>query len=282
MVNKDNYEEYMLLYADGELSEAEVKALLAFVDQHPELCGELEAYNSTRLVPDTNIVFANKDSLMKSSGGGKVIGLGKWWMYAAAACVLLFAVLIINNNNTTTIDSTSVAIKQESKTDPTITPDTTKEIHSMPVSPVVHENAIARKENAKRPTLNPEKQVAIPQPETPHEAVAHQEKPQQPEVQPTLIQPQHEEPAPIAKAEPQHLPVTEQPSANEAITTQVLKEKKGILAWLPIKKEKTEGLTTLGDVVNEKIEKIKEVKNNIKDSEVSFKIGNKELFIVRL
>jgi hypothetical protein len=284
MVNKDNYEEYMLLYADDELSEAETKALFAFVNQHPELRSELDAYSATRLMPDTDIVYAHKEQLMKSSGGGKVIGLGKWWMYAAAACVILFAVMIIRNNNTETTDSTSVAIKEEPKTNTTPIANTPKELHSTPANPVVHENAIAYSKS-KIKNQKPKTQSPIINQKSPTaEQVAKVEKPHQPEVQHIPVQLQHEEPAPIAKIEtqPQHLPVIEQPSANEAITLQTVKEKKGILAWLPVNKEKTEGLSVLAEVVNEKIEKIKEVKNNIKDSEVTFKIGNKELFILRL
>ena len=37
MVNLENYEEYMLLEADGELTESEQKALHAFIERHPEL-----------------------------------------------------------------------------------------------------------------------------------------------------------------------------------------------------------------------------------------------------
>jgi hypothetical protein len=287
MVNKENYEEYMLLYADGELSEAEIKALLAFVDANPELRSELDAYNATSLVPDTTMVYAHKEELMKSSGGGKTIGLGKWWMYAAAACVILFAVMIIRNNDTNTADSTSVAITQipKNKLQKPNETDTPKEIHSTPASPVVHENAIASKEtrNPKKQNLNTKSKTTNPKsPST--DFLTKAEQPQQPEAQHLPVQSQHEEPAPIAKTatQPQHLPVIEQPSANEAITIQEVKEKKGILAWLPVNKEKTEGLNVIAEAVNEKIEKLKEVKNNIKDSEVKFRIGNKELFIVRL
>jgi len=55
MVNLENYEEYMMMYADGELNEAETKALMDFVDANPELAKELEAYSATKLVPDTEL-----------------------------------------------------------------------------------------------------------------------------------------------------------------------------------------------------------------------------------
>ena len=81
MVNLENYEEYMMMYADGELNEAETKALMDFVAANPELAKELEAYSATKLVPDTTMVYANKDQLMKAPPeGGRTIGRRTWWM----------------------------------------------------------------------------------------------------------------------------------------------------------------------------------------------------------
>ena len=75
MVNLENYEEYMMMYADGELNEAETKALMDFVAANPGLAKELEAYSATKLVPDTTMVYANKDQLMKAPpAGGRTIG----------------------------------------------------------------------------------------------------------------------------------------------------------------------------------------------------------------
>jgi hypothetical protein len=282
MVNKENYEEYMLLYADGELSEAEVKALHAFVDANPELRSELEAYKATHLVPDTTMVYEHKEKLMKSSGGGKTIALGKWWMYAAAACVILFAVMITRNNNTTTTDSTSVATKETPKTNTPQTMDNPKEFHSTPVKPVSHENAIADVKATSKKQQVKSTQLQIPKQEP---IIAKKEEPKQPETQHTPItQPKQEEPVTV-KTETQQTPVTQQQpsSANEAIALQrVTDDKNNLLQRLPFNREKTEGVTVFAEAVNERIEKIKEIKDNMKDAEFKFRIGNKELFIVRL
>ncbi|MBW7912220.1 MAG: hypothetical protein H3C54_00600 [Taibaiella sp.] len=66
MVNMENYEEYMLLYADRELTPEQEKALLDFVALHPELKPELEAYAATRLQPEEAMIFTGKDALIKT------------------------------------------------------------------------------------------------------------------------------------------------------------------------------------------------------------------------
>lgn len=289
MVNKENYEEYMLLYADGELSDAEVNALLAFVEAHPELSSELEAYSATRLVPDTTIVYAHKEQLMKSPGGGRTIALGKWWMYAAAACVLLFAVMFFRNNDTNTLDSTSVAINEQPKTNSNTKPasDTAKEdIHSNPANSTNHENAIAREENTKPRSTNATKKKVpiINQPIQLNDVqVAKKEEPKQtpqPETKPLpVLQPKAEQPV-LAQTETKTA-ASEEPLAI-ATTQGTMPEPKDKMNWLPLDKNKKESISALAEVVNEKLDKLKEVKKSINDSEVKFRIGNRDLLIVRL
>lgn len=63
-----NYEEYFLLYADRELSGAEMKAVEEFVASHPELRRELEGFLDTIQRPDEAIAFPHKDALMNNEG----------------------------------------------------------------------------------------------------------------------------------------------------------------------------------------------------------------------
>ena len=65
MINLDNYEEYFLLYVDGELNEQEMKDVDAFVNNHPTLKAELDILLSTRLTPDD--VTIAKDELYSFS-----------------------------------------------------------------------------------------------------------------------------------------------------------------------------------------------------------------------
>ena len=84
MVNWKNYEEYMLLHADGELNNAEQNALDEFIRLHPELKEELSAYEATKLVPDMSQVYAGKESLLKPIPGTRVISLSSYMRYGAA------------------------------------------------------------------------------------------------------------------------------------------------------------------------------------------------------
>lgn len=65
MINLDNYEEYLLLYVDGELNEQDMKEVDAFVNNHPDLKAELEILLSTRLTPDA--ITIDKDELYSFS-----------------------------------------------------------------------------------------------------------------------------------------------------------------------------------------------------------------------
>jgi hypothetical protein len=48
-INKDNYEEYFLLYVDNELTPAEKASVEAFIEEHPGLKTELDMFLATRL-----------------------------------------------------------------------------------------------------------------------------------------------------------------------------------------------------------------------------------------
>lgn len=65
MINLNNYEEYFLLYVDGELNETDMKDVDAFVNMHPHLKTELDVLLSTKLTPDA--IFINKDELYSFS-----------------------------------------------------------------------------------------------------------------------------------------------------------------------------------------------------------------------
>jgi hypothetical protein len=65
MINLDNYEEYFLLYVDGELNEQDMKEVDAFVNSNADLKAELNVLLATRLTPDN--VSINKDELYSFS-----------------------------------------------------------------------------------------------------------------------------------------------------------------------------------------------------------------------
>lgn len=65
IINRNNYEEFFLLYIDNELSAVEKAAVEAFVMQHPDLQEELQLLQQTVLLPEESLAF-NKSFLFKS------------------------------------------------------------------------------------------------------------------------------------------------------------------------------------------------------------------------
>jgi hypothetical protein len=55
MINLSNYEDWFLLYADGELTVAEQEAVLQFVEAHPGLKEELDLLMSIKFQPENEI-----------------------------------------------------------------------------------------------------------------------------------------------------------------------------------------------------------------------------------
>jgi len=66
-INRNNYEEYFLLYVDNELNAVEREAVEVFVMQNADLRGELNMLQETVLRADKKVSFFNKAELMKSS-----------------------------------------------------------------------------------------------------------------------------------------------------------------------------------------------------------------------
>lgn len=67
-INRYNYEEFFLLYADGELSAGERKLVDQFIQSNPDLKGELDILKEAYLQPE-ELVFEAKNTLYKSEQG---------------------------------------------------------------------------------------------------------------------------------------------------------------------------------------------------------------------
>ncbi|HSU27709.1 MAG TPA: hypothetical protein VLJ68_04965 [Chitinophagaceae bacterium] len=82
-----NFEEWLVLYLDNELSEDQKALVEEFIQTQPEAQQEWALLQRTRLQPET-IVFANKESLYRRDV--KRIPV-LWWRVAAAAILVLAA-----------------------------------------------------------------------------------------------------------------------------------------------------------------------------------------------
>ncbi len=95
-IDINNYEAYLLDHLEGNLSPADTEALMAFLDQHPDLKAEVEGLQLPYLEPDETIIYPNK-ALLKKSTGGRVVAMGgrTRWYYAAAAAAIIAGVVLI-------------------------------------------------------------------------------------------------------------------------------------------------------------------------------------------
>ena len=84
--NLENYEERFVDYMEGQLDETEMREVEAFVAKHPELEEDFKLFCSTKLEPDTSVVFDNKESLMQPTTVIRPLFVK---IVAAAACVAL-------------------------------------------------------------------------------------------------------------------------------------------------------------------------------------------------
>jgi len=64
-INRHNYEEFFLLYADNELPADLRRAVEDFVQQNADLKEELNLLLELHLEPDTSLLFTNKESLLQ-------------------------------------------------------------------------------------------------------------------------------------------------------------------------------------------------------------------------
>jgi hypothetical protein len=64
-INRNNYENFFLLYVDGELAPQEMLEVDAFCGKHPDLAEELQLLMETKLDTDADFTFPEKAELLK-------------------------------------------------------------------------------------------------------------------------------------------------------------------------------------------------------------------------
>ncbi|MFZ1452387.1 MAG: hypothetical protein WAT20_06765, partial [Ferruginibacter sp.] len=104
-------QENLLLYADDELSGADKKTIEAGLLTDKPAQKEWAILQQTKLQPDMQVVFADKQSLYRKEPGRVVVI--KWWRVAAAAVLLGFGiwtgVSVYKNSNSTKTSTEEIA-----------------------------------------------------------------------------------------------------------------------------------------------------------------------------
>jgi len=67
MINRQNYEEWFLLYADNELSARQRTEVELFAQQNADMAAELDAIMQVKLQPEEDIFFPGKQNLYKTT-----------------------------------------------------------------------------------------------------------------------------------------------------------------------------------------------------------------------
>ena len=93
MITMENYEGWLMRYADGALTREEREAVEAFLEQHPELREEMEEVAEVKVTPVV-ATLPGKESLLKKEREGFA-----WWHVAAAVALMALAgttLLVLN------------------------------------------------------------------------------------------------------------------------------------------------------------------------------------------
>ncbi len=81
MINRNNYEEYFLMYVDGELPVQEQQEVLKFLAEHPEFKAEFEEIKMTKLIPE-HMHFAGKENLLQGKIKIDATNYTSWFLSA--------------------------------------------------------------------------------------------------------------------------------------------------------------------------------------------------------
>jgi len=259
----ENYEEYMMLQADGELDEAGTEALQAFLEAYPELAEDMKLYESLHLEPDTAMVYTGKEAL-KPLPAKRTITPGWRGMAAAAgvaAVVCIAAWQYFRTGTGTGNDAETVADNNipeshpaKSINNPAVAATTGPQIQTAPQPAVNTSHMAAVNKSSYKPLL--------------HETAPVPQRDELAALQPLGAQPLRTENVAAGT-------ITENTTELPIPATPEEKQDRRFLAWLPITEERKQGLEMVKDAIDQRIEQVRTLNNNIKETTLVLNIGKK-------
>jgi len=100
-ISETNFEEWLLLYIDNELTPQEKIGVEEFVAGHPLAETSLQQLQKSKLQPDYSVIFPNKEILYRREKRTPVVAIRVWRIAVAAALLLAIstaAFLVLNDN----------------------------------------------------------------------------------------------------------------------------------------------------------------------------------------
>ncbi|MBP6455780.1 MAG: hypothetical protein KA275_03525 [Chitinophagaceae bacterium] len=109
-INKENYEMFLMQYADNELDCNEVKELLSFMDKQPELKDEFLTFKNIKINVDENEKFDNKHLLYKKT---TALNYVKYALPFAASLLLVIFLWQRNIDKNSVVNRNKEVVKNE-------------------------------------------------------------------------------------------------------------------------------------------------------------------------
>lgn len=276
-VTIENWEEYAILHADGELDAAGQAALETFLSAHPELADEARLYDAIRLEPDETVVFAGKESLLKPEP--RVIRIDTRrvvWAVAAGVALLIGATVLLRNGETGT-GASGGAVASRVKLN-TATSTASAPQPAVPVAEKVSGQAVAAST-----------QSSVAKRTSSRTPVAHL---------PAIVLPQHTNTSettptdavtPLSTADSRLLAVdfsgrrikevsNAELSADATPASDVQKESRSLLARLTPDSDRLQIVDDLRATASERITALRSTREKLRNADVTVSVGNRDLF----
>lgn len=290
MVTWDNYEAYLITYADGELQPHEEDALMAFIALHPELNKELALFESARLTVDTEITYTNKQVLLQPQPAARKLFLFTNWrtlsVAAGLALVVITGGLAWYNSTFRTVEMQPVVHKKSSNTVNPIPTNINSTQNTTPKTTV--NEAIAQTNTKHHSTASAS--VSIPQPTTPttqkqQVTIAPHTAPSGVAIAATpkenvyltalpLGQPTLREVSKVAQD-----PITYMANTPQLEIIHVANPKSNWIDKLPIDDLKKEGLANSGAALDKSMQAVSNLAQSIKEHTVTLRVDRKKLIV---